>query len=123
MQDKLLTELEQKLDCLQGLAEVKSNIHAWIRLLHVCQIEKSQGLYDMAIPLHLVLIGESGTGKTETGKIIAQSYQTLELLTEGKLIIKNAALLMKDKILEEAHHEIGNAWMINHVHLMPDEIL
>ena len=123
MQDKLLTELEQKLDCLQGLAEVKSNIHAWIRLLHVCQIEKSQGLYDMAIPLHLVLIGESGTGKTETGKIIAQSYQTLELLTEGKLIIKNAALLTKDKILEEAHHEIGNAWMINHVHLMPDEIL
>ncbi|MDE6088715.1 MAG: TerD family protein [Oscillospiraceae bacterium] len=123
MRDELLTELEQKLNCLQGLAEVKSDICAWIQMLCVCQNEISQGLSAVSVPLHLVFMGESGTGKTETGRIVAKSYHSLGLLTGGRLVAENAALLTAQTIQARAQKILGNVWMLDHVDLMPDDIL
>ncbi|MDE5884363.1 MAG: TerD family protein [Oscillospiraceae bacterium] len=123
MQDELLTELEQKLNCLQGLAEVKSDICAWVQMLCVCQNEISQGLSAVSMPLHLVFMGESGTGKTETGRIVARSYHSLGLLTGGRMVAENAAVLTAQTIQAQAQRILGNVWMLDHVDLMPDDLL
>lgn len=123
MQDELLTELEQRFRCLQGLAEVKSDICAWMRLLYVCQSETLQGMSAVPMPLHLVFMGESGTGKTETGRIVAKGYHSLGLLTGGRMISENAACLTAQTIRAQAQKVIGNVWMLDHVDMMADDML
>lgn len=123
MQDELLTELEQKLSRLQGLAEVKSDLCAWMRLLCVCQSETAQGMSAVSMPLHLVFMGESGTGKTETGRIVAGSYHALGLLSGGRMIAENAALLTAQTIQAQAQRAVGNVWMLDHVDMMPEDLL
>ncbi|MDE7094418.1 MAG: TerD family protein [Oscillospiraceae bacterium] len=114
MQENVLTDLEQKLDCFQGLAEVKSQIHVWISLL--------QSLHDNSIPLHLVFMGKPKTGKTETAKLIAQAYYALGLLSEGKLIQSNASDLTEISIFQLANQALGSVLMLTHVNAMPKQV-
>lgn len=123
MQEELLTELEQKLDCFQGLADVKVHIHAWIRLLQVQQNEKSKGFYGASVPLHLVFMGESGTGKTQTGEFIAQVYYALGMLSEGKFIKTSASELQQETILQQAEQISGNVWMLTDLDMLSEQVL
>ncbi|MBD5142230.1 MAG: hypothetical protein HDT22_01275 [Ruminococcus sp.] len=122
MQEDVLTDLKQKLDCFRGLAEVKSQIHAWISLLQIQQTELSENLYHNSIPLHLVFMGEPKTGKTKTAELIAQAYHALGLLSEGKLMQSNASDLTEISIFQLANQALGNVLMLTHVNTMPKQV-
>ncbi|MDE5792904.1 MAG: hypothetical protein K2H66_05195, partial [Oscillospiraceae bacterium] len=122
MQGEVLTELEKKLDCFQGLAEVKSQIHTWICLLQTQQNEILQGLHDKTIPLHLVFMGRFGTGKTQIAELLAQVYSALGMLSEGKLIKLNLSDLTEESILQQANQALGNVFMLTHVNAISEQI-
>ncbi|KZE51506.1 AAA family ATPase [Brevibacillus parabrevis] len=84
-QDKR-TALEQ-LESLIGLDEIKQRVRQLAQFLQYRQLREQKGwhMHDQ-LPLHLVLMGNPGTGKTTLARLIARLYHELGLLTKGQLI-------------------------------------
>lgn len=84
-QDKR-TALEQ-LESLIGLDEIKQRVRQLAQFLQYRQLREQKGwhMHDQ-LPLHLVLMGNPGTGKTTLARLIARLYHELGLLAKGQLI-------------------------------------
>lgn len=81
-----LTALEQ-LESLIGLADIKQRVHQLAQFLHYRKLREEKGWHMQdQLPLHLVLMGNPGTGKTTLARLIAKLYQELGLLAKGQLV-------------------------------------
>ncbi len=80
--DKLLAEL----DGLVGLEEIKKNVRSLINLAKVRKLREEHGLPTPAMSLHLVFMGNPGTGKTTVARLIAQLYYAIGVLSKGQLV-------------------------------------
>ncbi|MGM9522547.1 MAG: AAA family ATPase [Oscillospiraceae bacterium] len=81
-----LEELLRELDSLVGLDEIKKNVRSLINLAKVRKLREEQNLPTPAMSLHLVFMGNPGTGKTTVARLIAQLYFAIGVLSKGQLV-------------------------------------
>lgn len=81
-----LKDLLAELDSLVGLEKIKENVKSLINLVKVRKLREENGLSSPAISLHLVFMGNPGTGKTTVARLIAQLYHAIGVLSKGQLV-------------------------------------
>lgn len=80
--DKLMAELEE----LVGLEEVKKDVKNLINLIKVRKLRQENGLPVPPLSLHMVFMGNPGTGKTTVARLISGLYAAIGVLSKGQLI-------------------------------------
>ena len=81
-----LEELMAQLDELCGLQKVKEDVKGLINLVKVRKLREKEGLPVPPMSLHLVFMGNPGTGKTTVARLLAQIYHAIGVLSKGQLI-------------------------------------
>jgi len=83
---KSLEELMAELDALCGLDKVKEDVKSLINLVKVRKLRQEAGLPVPPMSLHLVFMGNPGTGKTTVARLLAQIYRAIGVLSRGQLV-------------------------------------
>ena len=81
-----LEELLAELDSLCGLEKVKKDVKSLINLVKVRKLRQEAGLPVPPMSLHLVFMGNPGTGKTTVARLLAGIYHAIGVLSKGQLI-------------------------------------
>ena len=81
-----LDELMAQLDGLVGLERVKKEVKSMMNLVKVRQMRKDAGLPVPPLSLHMVFLGNPGTGKTTVARLIAGLYAAIGALSKGQLV-------------------------------------
>lgn len=81
-----LEELLAQLDSLCGLEKVKADVKSLINLVKVRSMRREAGLPVPPMSLHLVFLGNPGTGKTTVARLLAQIYHVIGVLPKGQLV-------------------------------------
>ena len=81
-----LEELMAKLDELIGLQTVKKEVKSLTNLIKVRKLREEAGLPNTAMSLHMVFLGNPGTGKTTVARLMAGLYAAIGALSKGQLI-------------------------------------
>ena len=80
--DTLMAQLEG----LVGLGDIKKDVKSLVNLMKVRKMRESAGLPVPDMSLHLVFMGNPGTGKTTVARILAGLYGAIGVLSKGQLI-------------------------------------
>jgi len=78
--------LMRELDSLIGLDKIKENVKSLINLVKVRKMRQEMGLAVPPMSLHLVFMGNPGTGKTTVARILAGLYRAVGVLSKGHLV-------------------------------------
>ena len=81
-----LEELLAELDGLCGLDRVKADVKSLINLVKVRRLRREHGLPVPPMSLHLVFLGNPGTGKTTVARLLARIYKSIGVLSKGQLV-------------------------------------
>ena len=81
-----LEELLAELDGLCGLEKVKADVKSLINLVKVRKLRQEHGLPVPPMSLHLVFLGNPGTGKTTVARLLARIYHAIGVLSKGQLV-------------------------------------
>lgn len=81
-----LEELLAQLDSLCGLDKVKKDVRSLVNLVKIRRLREEQGLPTPAMSLHLVFMGNPGTGKTTVARLLAGIYRAIGVLPKGQLV-------------------------------------
>ena len=79
-------ELMGQLEALVGLEEVKKDVKNLINLVKVRRLRQENGLPVPPMSLHMVFMGNPGTGKTTVARLISGLYASIGVLSKGQLI-------------------------------------
>ena len=79
-------ELLAELDSLVGLDDVKKDVRSLINLMKIRKLRQEQKLPVPPLSLHLVFLGNPGTGKTTVARLLAGLYKAIGILPKGQLI-------------------------------------
>lgn len=78
--------LMAQLDALVGLDHIKKDVKSLVNLMKVRKLREHAGLPVADMSLHLVFMGNPGTGKTTVARILAGLYAAIGVLSKGQLI-------------------------------------
>lgn len=84
--DATFKEIEKSFEQIIGLEEVKEKIRSYQALFIAQQKREEQGLPVKPISMHMLFMGNPGTGKTMIARLLAQYLKGIGLLEEGQLI-------------------------------------
>ncbi len=79
-------ELLAQLDELCGLDKVKKDVRSLINLIKIRKLRQENDLPVPEMSLHLVFLGNPGTGKTTVARLLAQLYKAIGVLPQGQLV-------------------------------------
>ncbi len=79
-------ELMAQLESLVGLEEVKRDIKNLINLMKVRKLREQNDLPVPPMSLHMVFMGNPGTGKTTVARILSGLYAAIGVLEKGQLV-------------------------------------
>ena len=85
-EEESLDDILASLNQLVGLDLVKEEVSDLVYVMQHQQRRKAQGLKVPALSLHLVFMGNPGTGKTTVARYIARIYKALGFLSKGQLV-------------------------------------
>lgn len=75
-----------QLDELCGLETVKAEVRSLMNLVKVRQLREEAGLPTPPLSLHIVFLGNPGTGKTTVTRLVAGLYKSIGVLSQGQLV-------------------------------------
>ncbi len=81
-----LEELMEELEGLVGLESVKKDVKSLINLIKVRKLRSENGLPNAAMSLHMVFLGNPGTGKTTVARLLSGIYAAIGVLSKGQLV-------------------------------------
>lgn len=79
-------ELMAQLEGLVGLEEVKKDVKNLVNLMKVRKLRQENDLPVPPMSLHMVFMGNPGTGKTTVARILGGLYAAIGVLKKGQLI-------------------------------------
>lgn len=79
-------EFLKELNSLVGLSNVKLEITKMIKLNKVNKLRKEQGFPVDPSSMHMIFLGNPGTGKTTVARLIGQIFKESELLKKGHVV-------------------------------------
>ena len=75
-----------QLDSLVGLESVKKDVKDLVNLMKVRKLRQEAGLPVPPMSLHMVFMGNPGTGKTTVARLMAGLYAAIGVLSKGQLV-------------------------------------
>ena len=81
-----LDELMEQLESLVGLENIKKDIKSLINLIKVRKLREQNDLPVAPMSMHMVFMGNPGTGKTTVARLVGGLYAAIGALEKGQLI-------------------------------------
>ena len=95
-------ELMAQLDDLVGLEEVKRDIKNLVNLMKVRKLREQNDLPVPPMSLHMVFMGNPGTGKTTVARIVSGLYAAIGVLEKGQLVEVDRSGLVAGNVRQPA---------------------
>ena len=124
-----LDELLEKLEALIGLENIKQSVKSLINLVKVRKLREENDLPNPPLTLHMVFMGNPGTGKTTVARILSELYCSIGVLSKGQLIEVDRSGLVAGfvgqtaiKTTEVVHSALGGILFIDEAYALTPEI-